>query len=161
MQVKDPEIFSLIGKISDHYKANLGNRHLKPAFGGLVLDQQTWSLVDSVTEKFVSYAGQSMHVDELYERILALAGFVFQARRDVQPNLRSILAGRGAPAPNDKVLRDMAVSNFGSNLALLADQVKLLHEKVMAIDESQNGKERAVYRTMPRLAELAGLLDAH
>jgi hypothetical protein len=159
MQVKDPEIFSLIGKMSEHFQANLGNRHLKPAFAALSLDQKTLSLLDSVTEKYVPYAGQAMHVDELYERILAVARFVFLARRDLQPSLRSMLAGRAAPSPNDKVLRDMAVSNFGSNLGLLADQVNQLFQKVVAIDEAMNGKERAVHRTTPQLAELAGLLQ--
>ena len=41
---------------------------------------------------------------------------------------------------SDKVFRDMAITNFGPNLKILADKVNELYVKVVAIDKESAGR---------------------
>jgi hypothetical protein len=119
VQIKDGEVMSIIDSIGAHYRTNIGNRYIRGAFRVLSVDPATWNTIESVTEKSEYYALQGYHFDELYERVLALAQFVYHARRELQPQLRMMLkSSAGAiPSGNERILRDMAVNNFASNLA--------------------------------------------
>jgi len=163
MQVKDQETFTLIDAIGSHYRANLNNRYVRQALVHMSLDTASWSLIESITEKSDYYRLQGYHFDELYERVLALARFIYHARREVQPHLRSLLS-RGAPsghspaAGNDRVLREMAVNNFGSNLNILADLVDKLYQHVTSMDATQHKNETPVYKRNRELTELGRYL---
>lgn len=160
-QTKDEQVLSLIESIGQHFRTNLGNRYVRNAFSVLPLDAKDWSLIESVTEKPEYYHYQGYHLDELYERILSLARFVFHARRELQPQLRARLStyssGPG-PLGNDKVLRDMAVNNFGANLSILADLVNELYERVVQLDDASSRGKKPVYATMRELDDIGGYL---
>jgi hypothetical protein len=161
MQVRDSDLFAILERISSHYKANVGNRYLRAAFLSMTLDQKSWEMIDSVTEKYQYYSTQGFHLDELYERIIALARFVYHARREIQPNLRSILGGRSQPvnqSPNDRVLREMAMNNFNSNLSILADQINVLYVLTVEIDTKMNAHEIPVYKKIAELQNLGRYL---
>ena len=162
MQIKDSVVMSVIEQLSDHYKRNISNRFLRPALMRVQLEPHTWELIESVTEKSDYYALQGYHLDELYDRILALAEFVYHARKDIEPNLRVILSGAGprlaTAGGNERVLRDMSVNNFQSNLAIMADLVNKLYVAVVEIDNETNIKKTPVHKTMPRLKELGRYL---
>lgn len=161
MQTKDEEVMNLIDSIGQHYRTNIGNRYVRNAFNVLSLDQHTWNLIESVTEKAEYYRFQGYHLDELYERILALARFVHHSRRELQPQLRARLStyssGPG-PLGTDKVLRDMAVNNFGSNLSILADLVNSLYTRTVEIDIASSKGRIPVYKTIAELNEIGSLL---
>lgn len=163
MQIKDSVVISLIDQISDHYKRNLNNRFLRPALIRMQLDSHSWEMIEGITEKSEYYQLQGFHPDELYDRILALAEFVYHARRDVAPNLRGLLspasAGRGAlQSTNERVLRDMSVNNFQSNLSVLADLVNKLYTTVIELDDKSAGGKTPVHKTIPKLKELGRFL---
>ena len=161
MQTKDDEIMDLIDTIGQHYRTNLGNRYVRHAFTILPLDTRQWGLIESVTEKAEYHRYQGYHLDELYDRILALAQFVYHARRELQPQLRARLSTYStgpSPQGTDKVLRDMAVNNFGSNLAILADLANKLYARAVEIDVASARGGRPIYQTIIELEKLGTYL---
>ena len=96
MVVKDPDIYKIIDKIKEHYNNNIYNRYIRKALLTMKIPQNVWDLLDSFSEKADYYKIQGYQFDELYDRIIAAATFIFHARKEVVPNL-SILARGWAP----------------------------------------------------------------
>jgi hypothetical protein len=160
MQIKNPEIFSVIESIGEHYRTNIANRFTRRAISSMTLDPASWNLIEELTEKSDNYRYQGYHPDELYSQVLAMARFVYQSRRQVLPNLRFLTASGGLEriTPADKVFRDMAVNNFGPNLKILADKVNELYVKVVAIDKETAGPKPPVYSQISELREIGRYL---
>lgn len=161
MQLKNPEIFSAIESIGEHYRTNISNRFTRRALSSMSLDPGSWSLIEELTEKVDNYRYQGYHLDELYNQVLALSRFVYQARREVAPNLKYTASSGAAPgtsSASDKVFRDMAINNFGPNLKILADKLNELYVKVAAIDKTQAGPRPPVYSQIPELHEIGRYL---
>lgn len=160
MLLKNPEIFASVEKIAEHYRANIANRFTRRALTTLTLDSSTWTLIETFTERIEDYRYQGYHADDLYTQILALARFIFQARKQIVPNLR-LLAGTGAPdrvSDADRVLRDMAVNNFASNLKILADSLNELYVRIATLDKELSGAKPTVYSRIPELKEIGRYL---
>ena len=154
MQIKDGEVMSLIDSIGAHYRTNIGNRYVRGAFRVLPIEAGSWNTIESVTEKSDYYTLQGYHFDELYERILALSEFVYHSRRELQPQLRMMLSSsvsRAIPTGNERILRDMAVNNFASNLSILADLVNKLYTRTVELDMEAHRHGRPVYKTFEGL----------
>jgi len=161
MQVKNPEVFSAIESIGDHYRTNISNRYTRRALSAMTLDPGTWNLIEELTEKSENYRYQGYHLDELYTQILAAARFIYQAKRQILPNLRFLASssnGSERITESDKVFREMAVNNFGPNLKILADKLNELYVKVAALDKESAGQKPPVYSTIPELREIGRYL---
>ena len=160
MQVKNPELFSLIETISQHYQTNIANRFTRRALSTMTLDAGCWHMIEELTEKVDNYRYQGYHLDELYAQILALARFIYQARRQVAPNLKFMAtSGQGQKiTDSDRVFRDMAVNNFGSNLKILADYLNDLYLKVVNMDKDAAGDKQPAFSRIPELKELGRYL---
>ena len=159
MQIKNPEIFSAVEAIGEHFRSNISNRFTRRGISSMILDPGTWNLIEELTEKVENYRYQGYHFDELYSQILAMARFVFQARRDLLPNIRSLASGgNDRVGGSDKVFREMAIANFGPNLKILADKVNELYMKVVALDKENAGSKSAVYSQIPDLKEIGRYL---
>ena len=161
MQVKDEEVMNLIDTIGEHYRTNIGNRYVRSAFRILPIDQTTWSTIEALTEKSEYYQLQGYHFDELYDRIIAMGEFIYHARNELQPQLRGLLGGYSrepGSSGNERLLRDMAVSNFGSNLAILADMINSLYARTVELDMEAHRHSRPVYLGISKLAELGRYL---
>lgn len=156
MPVRDARIIRLIERIGEHYRVNISNRFIRPALLQLPIEKQSWDLIESLTEKVEQYQYQGYHIDELYRQIAAAARFVGNARRDLVPGLRNRLSG-GSGA-SDKVLRDMAVNNFASNLQLFADLVNELYVNLVELDKLEAKGKRPVYLSIPELQDIGRLL---
>ncbi|MDR2111360.1 MAG: hypothetical protein LBP32_08655 [Spirochaetaceae bacterium] len=153
MQIRDAQIVRLIEHIGEHYRTNISNRYVRPLLLQIALDKQTWDLIEILTEKVEQFRYQGFHLDELYRQIAAAARFVAVVRRDLVPGLRN---RRGIPdvsGPN-KVLRDMAVNNFGSNLQVFADLVNELYIKLVDMDKLESKGHMPLYAQMPELREI-------
>jgi hypothetical protein len=160
MLLKNPEIFASIEKIGEHFRTNISNRFTRRALATMTLDPGSWNLIEAMTENVDNYRYQGYHLDELYSQILALARFVYQARKQIVPNLR-FLAGTGSPdrvSESDRIFKDMAVNNFGSNLKVLADGLNELYVKVAEIDRESAGTKPPVYSKIPELREVGRYL---
>jgi hypothetical protein len=157
MQVRDAQAIRLIERIGEHYRTNISNRFIRPALLQLPLEKHAWDLIEILTEKIEQYQYQGYHLDELYRQIAAAARFVSLTRRELVPGLRNRLGGGGGSGP-DKVLRDMAVNNFGSNLQLFADLVNELYVILVELDKIDAKGRRPLYMQMPELADIGRML---
>jgi hypothetical protein len=157
MQIRDAQIIRLVERVGEHYRTNISNRFIRPALLQLPLDKQSWDLLDVLTEKVEQFHYQGFTLDELYRQIAASARFVAVARRELAPvGLRNRLSG-GSSGP-DKVLRDMAVNNFASNLQLFADLVNELYIKLVDLDTIEAKGRRPLYLGMPELQDIGRML---
>ena len=152
MPVRDAQIIRLIERIGEHYRTNISNRFIRPALLQLPLDKMTWDQIEILTEKIEQFRYQGFHLDELYRQIAAAARFVSLTRRELVPGLRNRLGG--SQGSSDKVLRDMAVNNFGSNLQLLADLLNELYVKLVELDKLDSKGRRPLYMQIPELSDI-------
>ena len=152
MQLRDPRIIRLIEQIGEHYRSNISNRFIRPALLQLPMDKMTWDQIEILTEKIEQFRYQGFHIDELYRQISAAARFVFVCRRELVPGLRNRLGS--SQASSDRVLRDMAVNNFGSNLQLFADLLNELFLLVVELDKLGAKGKKPVYMTIPELSDI-------
>jgi hypothetical protein len=110
--------------------------------------------MEGLTEKSST---QSLHLDELYREIVGAAHFVSVVRRELIPGLRNRI-GRNDPNAPDKVLRDMAVNNFASNLQVFADLVNELFVKLVDADRADAKGHVPLYSQMQELSNVGRLL---
>jgi len=158
MQIKNPEIFAAVESLGEHFRTNISNRFTRRAISSMILDPGTWHLIEELTEKVENYRYQGYHFDEIYSQVLAISRFVYQARRDVLPNIRVLASVNDRIGDSDKVFRDMAVANFGPNLKILADKVNELYMRVVAIDKDSAGQKSPVFAQIPELKEIGRYL---
>jgi hypothetical protein len=109
--------------------------------------------MEDLTEKAPS---QAVHLDELYREIVAAAHFVSVVRRDL-PSIRSRVS-RSDPSSPDRVLREMAVNNFASNLQVFADLVNELFVKLVEFDKAAAKGHMPLHVRMPELGNIGRLL---
>jgi hypothetical protein len=147
----------LIERIGEHYKTNISNRFIRPALLQLSLDKTTWNLIETLTEKFEQFRYQGLQFDELYRQVAAAARFVASTRREVAPTLRQRLADGGSPG-SDRVLRDMAVNTFSTNLQLLAELLLELYQRLKELDVAVAKDKRPVYQQIPEFSNLEDIL---
>ncbi len=166
MNIKDPDIFKLVEKISEHYQNNISNRFVRKALMILDIQQSQWEKIESLTGKSDYYKTQGFQFDELYEMILASARFIYQARMKIVPNARSVI-GQGAdsfmakkqgPPDQDRILRDMAAQNFPVNLGIFSDLINELYMKTTGLDRIAHEKKKPVYERIPELKDLGRYL---
>ena len=166
MTIKDPDIFKLIEKISEHYQNNISNRFVRKALMILDLQQSQWERIENLTGKSDYYKTQGFQFDELYEMILASARFIYQARMKIVPNARSVIA-QGADSftakkqgasDQDRILRDMAAQNFPVNLGIFSDLINELYMKTTGLDRIAHEKKKPVYERIPELKDLGRYL---
>jgi len=146
----------LVERIGEHYRTNISNRFIRPALLQIPLEKQSWDLIEIMTEKIEQFRYQGFHLDELYRQIVAAARFVSLCRRDLIPTLRGRLSGSGSGA--DRVLREMAVNNFGSNLQVFADLVNELYVNLVELDKTDAKGRRPTYMSIPELQDIGRLL---
>jgi len=153
-RIRDAQIIRLIERIGEHYRANIANRFLRPGLLQLPLDKMTWDQIETLTEKMEQYRYQGFHFDELYRQIAAAARFVATGRHETTTSLRNRLGSD--PGGPDRVLRDMAINNFASNLQLFADILNELYTSLVKLDQEASVKGRKpVYSQMPELSDFS------
>jgi hypothetical protein len=164
MPIKDPDIYTIVEKIGDHYKNNVNNRFVRKVILVLELPQSEWDRLDGLTEKSEYYKSQGFLFDELYEMVLAAAHFIYQARQRILPNIKSMVSpgspqGKsGGISEQDKVLRDMAARNFPVNLQIFTDLINELYIKTVELDKQTHQKKSPVFEKIPELKELGRYL---
>jgi hypothetical protein len=157
-RVKDAQIVRLIERIGEHYRTNISNRFLRPVLLQLQVDKSTWDQIEVLTEKMELFRYQGFHLDELYRQIAACARLVEVARN--KANIKSKL--NSIPIGSDKILREMAVSNFSSNLQVFADLLHELFLGLVDIDKKNSGeKGTPVYSQINELYNVGRLLVGH
>jgi len=156
MQVKSPEISRMLEAIENHFKNNISNRFTRAALSLLALDNASWNQIEQFTEKGDSYRYQGYHLEELYGFVLAMARFVSAARKQGAHVFKHV--GLDRISSQDKVLRDMVVNNYASNLNILADYVNKLYMLTLEVDKEQSRGKKPVSSSFPELNELGRYL---
>lgn len=156
MLVRDARVLRLIERIGEHYRTNISNRFIRPTLLTLSMEKQSWDLIETLTEKIEQYRYQGFHLDELYRQVVAASRFVAVTRRELAPTLRTRLAGGGSGP--DKVLREMAVNNFSSNLQVFADLLNELYVCLVEIDKADAKGRRPTYMSIPELNDVGRML---
>jgi len=158
MQIKNPEVYSLIESIGLHFNTNISNRFTRASLSLLPLDTTTWTQLEELTEKAANYRYQGYHLDELYAMILSMARFVSAARKQGTQYFKMTAGTTSKLTTQDKILHEMVINNFSSNLNILADSTNKLYIKVVELDKiAANGKP-AIYTKHPDLAQLGRYL---
>jgi len=159
MQIKHPEIYSIIESIGLHYRNNIANRYTRPVLALLPLENTHWAQIEELTEKTSHYRYQGYHLDELYPMIIAIGKFILLARKQgLLMFKQSSSLSDSRLSSQDRLLRDMALSNFSANLNVLADSVNKLYIKTVELDKEDAGHKPAVYSRYPELGELGRYL---
>ena len=158
-RVKDAHIIRLIEQIGEHYRTNISNRFLRPLLLQLQIDKVTWDQIELLTEKIELFRYQGFHLDELYRQIVACARFVEVARNNMIPNIKSKI--NAVPGGPDKFLREMAASNFSSNLQVFADLLNEVYINLINMDKKSSGKNQPVYTQIRELHSVGRMLVGH
>jgi hypothetical protein len=153
MKIQDASITRLMERIGEHYRSNIASRFIRPSLLQLPFDNQSWDLIEDLTER----QDPGIHLEELYRQIIAAANFVSLVRRDLLPGLRNRIAKEEASG-SDRVLRDMAVNNFGSNLQVFADLIHELYMKLVEVDKTEARGRIPLYAKMPELNNIGAFL---
>jgi hypothetical protein len=156
MQIRDAAIIAQIEQLNDHYHANIANRYMRPLLLQLPIDKWIWDSIDSFSQIVEHLQYQGFAVDDLYRHILAIAHFVDITRRQLLPVLRGRATGLSGP---DKILMNMAINTFPSNVAILADSAKNLYYKLMEFDKSNAKNGPPIYLQYPELESVGVLLQ--
>ena len=158
MLVDDRIIAEIIVRIGRHYNENIATRFLRPLFAQILSNIDLSRHIVDLTEHSEDFVLQGFHLDDLYYDIIALSRFIYLVRRDVLPNINSITEANTKMATADKVYRNMAFSNLGPNVDILASLVLELYHATIEYDKknSINGKE--VSRRISGLADVERLL---
>ena len=156
MQIRNSHIMGSIERIGEHFRTNISNRFIRPTLLQLSLDKETWDRLENLTEKVEHYQYQGYHLDELYNQVLAAARFVSCARRELVPTLRARMSG--GPNDADRVLRDMAMHSFASNLQSFASMVNKLFLDLVELDKAGSKGKRPLYVSIPDLESVDRML---
>jgi len=168
MSIRDEELFKILEKLRDHYHNNLTNRYIRKALLLMRVPTGTWDAIGRLTDKSDYYKIQGYQYKELYEQIYAAATFVFHAKTDVLPRLKSLL-GEGPEtvfsrkknkndSSKDHILLEMAINNFPANLGVFSDLVNELYVRAAKLDREEHPNGKPVYAHMPELKELGKML---
>jgi hypothetical protein len=157
LQIRDVQIVQLVERIGEHYRSNITNRFIRPILLQLPLEKQNWDLLEVLTDKVDNFRYQGFLLDELYREIVAAARFVALARKEIVPTLKKRIEKNGA-GESDKVLQDMAVNAFGSNLQLFAELVYELYISLVELDKQNAKGFQPLYARLPELQDISVLL---
>ena len=155
--IKDAYVIRLVERISEHYRANISNRFIRPALLQLALDNETWGQIEDLTEKYERFRYQGFHLDELYRQVAAAARFVYITRRELAPTLRHRLTNAESTGA-DRVLRNMAINNFAFNLKVLGEMLYDLYLKLVELDEVASKGRKPLHQQIPELSDISGQL---
>ena len=158
MPVKDIETFNLIEKLGEHYRVNINNRYLRSALISMDLPPSSRNAVEALTERSEYYRLQGYRFDELYAGIMGAALFIYKARTEILPNLKFHI--KTPTDRNEKILQDMAIENFKTNLGILADDVNDLYLRAVQLDKESHKVKKPVFERTPELETLGQLLTS-
>jgi hypothetical protein len=97
----------------------------------------------------------------LYSQLAAAAKLTSLARRDLVPNIRNRVMVLGSNSGPERILRDMAVNAFESNMDIFVQMINQIFAALVELDKAdrKNGR-RPLYTQMPELVDLMGTLPS-
>ncbi|MDR2448316.1 MAG: hypothetical protein LBD58_13670 [Treponema sp.] len=156
MKISDASIIALIELLNNHYQTNIANRFMRPLLLQLPVKKWVWDTIDSFVQNASLFDYQQFNYNDLYQQLLAFSHFILVTRRQLLPGLRNHTLRFSGP---DKILMDMAVNTFPSNINLLADYTKQLYSKLVEFDKANaTSGELPPYLQYVELADMMSYL---
>lgn len=159
MPVFDYDIFDMLDEVRKNYRSNMSNTFIRSALLAMDLPYDQRNSIETITEKLEMYKNQGYKFEELYNGIYSLAVFIYKARLQVVPGLKSSNLLKDA-SPSERVLAGMAADNLKANLNILSDRVNELYLKVVRLDVKSHKVKSPVYTRMEELDKLGQLLTS-
>ncbi|MDR0376134.1 MAG: hypothetical protein LBH85_10540 [Treponema sp.] len=151
MKISDATIIALIELLNNHYQANIASRFMRPLLLQLPIKKWVWDAIDSFVQNVSLFDYQKFNHADLYRQLLAFSHFISTTRRQLLPVLRNRTLKFSGP---DKILMDMAVNTFPSNMDLLAEYTKQLYYKLVEFDKANATDTLPIYRQYKELEEM-------
>jgi len=158
MLVDDRIIAEIIVRIGRHYNENIATRFLRPVFAQILSDIDLSRHIVDLTDHSEDFVLQGFHLDDLYFDIMAMSRFIYLSKRDILPNISSLTEANTKTATADKVYRNMAFSNLGPNLNILASMVRELYQATLEYDKKNATNGKIVARRIDGLSDVERLL---
>ena len=158
MLVDDRIIAEIIVRIGRHYNENIATRFLRPVFAQILSDIDLSRHIVDLTDHSEDFVLQGFHLDDLYFDIMAMSRFIYLSNRDILPNISSLTEANTKTATADKVYRNMAFSNLGPNLNILASMVRELYQATLEYDKKNATNGKIVARRIDGLSDVERLL---
>ncbi|MDR0451677.1 MAG: hypothetical protein LBH15_01380 [Treponema sp.] len=156
--VQDPAVLQMVERLGEHYRANIDTRFIRTALLQIPLEKNQWDLVEDLT-KVDQLRSQGYVLENLYRELAAAARLVSVARRNLLPNIRNRVLTVGSGSGSDRILRDMAVNAFGTNMDIFEKMVQEIFAALVQMDKADHKHgRRPLYNQMPELADLVGTL---
>jgi hypothetical protein len=157
--VQDPVILQMVERLGEHYRANIDTRFIRNALLQLPLEKKQWDLIEDLTNANQPRF-QGFMLSTLYRQLAAVAKLISLARRDLVPNIRNRVAVLGSSSGPERILRDMAVNAFGTNMDIFMQMTNQIFAALVELDKAdrKNGR-RPLYTQMPELIDLMGTLS--
>ncbi|MBT3272470.1 MAG: hypothetical protein HN368_04905 [Spirochaetales bacterium] len=155
MPTKNTDLFAVLERISEHYKKNIDNRFVRDTLMRMSLERGDWDHINVIAELPEYVRLQGFEYMDLYDKILALARFVRRAQEEVLPTISSGSLRGGVS--QDEILKNMALSTYGSNLNIFADMINELYIKTVECDKNDN-QHNPVYTHVAELKTIGSLL---
>jgi hypothetical protein len=157
--VQEPAILQMVEKLGEHYRANIDTRFIRNALLQIPLEKNQWDLIEDLTNANQPRF-QGFMLGTLYRQLAAAAKLGFLARRDLVPNIRNRVSIMGSGSGPERILRDMAVNAFGTNVDIFAKMVTQIFAAVVEMDKAdrKNGR-RPLYTQMPELVDLLSTIQ--
>jgi hypothetical protein len=157
--VQDPTILQMVERLGEHYRSNIDTRFIRNALLQIPLEKNQWDLIEDLTSanqpRFQGYM-----LGTLYRQLAAAAKLASLARRDMVPNIRNRVSIIGSSSGPERILKDMAVNAFGSNVDIFSQMVNQIFTALVEIDKAdrKNGR-RPLYTQMSELVDLMNTLQ--
>ena len=158
MLVDDRIIAEIIVRIGRHYNENIATRFLRPVFAQILSDIDLSRHIVDLTDHSEDFVLQGFHLDDLYFDIIAMSRFIYLSKRDILPHISSLTEANTKTATADKVYRNMAFSNLGPNLNILASMVRELYQATLEYDKKNATNGKIVARRIDGLSDVERLL---
>ncbi|MDR1219493.1 MAG: hypothetical protein LBK73_07780 [Treponema sp.] len=155
MKISDAAIIALIELLNNHYKTNIASRFMRPLLLQLSIKKWVWDAIDSFVLNVSLFDYQRFNHDDLYRQLLAFSHFIIVTRRELLPGLRNHSLRFSGP---DKILMDMAVNTFPSNINLLAEYTKQLYRKLVDFDKANTINAEPPYLQYGELEDMIARL---
>lgn len=154
--IKEQEILEQMDKIITHFQQNLNTSHLKKILMKADIPGYMWETLDRLDEKSAYRKLQGYSFDELYEIVLAAATLIFHVKKEIQPNLKTYLTA--GSNPQDRVIQQMIINNFGSNLSIFNDMINEFYMKVVQLDKQMSRGGVPEFEKIPELKNIGQYL---
>ncbi len=122
--IDDREVLEAVKRLAEHFQSNVNNRFLRDILIQLDVSDSDWRMIERMTSPRQIDDMQGYGVEQLYDGIVALAHFVYAARREALPAIAKFNPPGASP------IAKMAIKTFPANLDTLSKMVLDLYRRV-------------------------------